>query len=284
MDPCYTTPNRVSVAFGFKGLNSLSPTLGIDALNETAELDFTIRLNTIGQTLRWSWLKGTLTYWQLTGLGTATASLRVKVRPAYSPTINWALHPNSSGVICLGYAQNICPLNAADPPGRELGVNMVLSLDNTLSPALAGAAFATTGALMGYVDAVGQIPNPVLEYSIAAPHFEVDGVTLQLGTIRALLSLTTVSQLYPGLSTLELAASGLNVSRVGSGQQNSMAFTTWSAAQHGTDGIVLEIVGLTFSTPVYRVYRPGSAGSGANLVAAVSPIAAIVCALLSCVL
>ena len=153
---CYATPNRVGVTLGYKtamglGRDFSRPSVALrQAVTESTVFDIVIGLNTLGRTLRWTWANGELVDWKSTGLGTDAAEIRLRIKPSVTPDIDWGRHPSGG---CTATPIRDCDLARAD--GRLLGSELVLSLDETLSPALTGAVFATEGAIAGFLEPGG---------------------------------------------------------------------------------------------------------------------------------
>ena len=137
---CYATPNRVGITLGYKtamglGRDFSRPSVALrQTVTESTVFDVVIGLNTLGRTLRWTWANGELVDWKTTGLGTAAAEIRLRIKPSVTPDIDWGRHPSGG---CTATPIRDCDLARAD--GRLLGSELVLSLDETLSPALTGA-------------------------------------------------------------------------------------------------------------------------------------------------
>jgi hypothetical protein len=58
---CYATPNRISLALGVPANDNVNTDLTASATTETI-FDMTVRMNTLGQSLRWSWANLDLLY------------------------------------------------------------------------------------------------------------------------------------------------------------------------------------------------------------------------------
>lgn len=249
---CYSTPNRVQITLGRQGNNVLNYDLrnpGNQTVNADSVIDMTIKLNTLGQSLRWSQAAGDLLYWQTSNLGTPDASVRIKFRPATEPAIDWSTVPTDSG--CTATPIFNCDLAKAD--GEYLGASMLLSLDDTLDPALTGSVFATEGAISGFLVPGGSSANPVLDLQIASAHLKSNG-DLNTGRMKAFLPAQALVNLY-GVLPAD-AANIFTATRTGSAGTNAAPVSTaWSAAANGSDGLLIDINGITFSTPTYQVAR-----------------------------
>ena len=110
---CYRTPNRVGVALGYDnhdavGTDFANPEVPLrQAVDRNTVFDMTIRLNTLGKTLRWTWLNGGLEYWSATELGKDTAQIHVRFRPVVTPSIDWSLVPANG---CTGTPIRDCAI------------------------------------------------------------------------------------------------------------------------------------------------------------------------------
>jgi len=255
---CYATPNRVGIALGYAG----NGPVGTDFANPEAPprqtvdadtvFDMTIRLNTLGRTLRWTWMNGDLEYWRATNLGRDDAEIHVRFRPVVTPNIDWSL-VGPTGCTAT-------PIRDCDVPrsqGQTLSANMVLSLDDTLPDALTGAVFATEGAISGFLEPTGTAEAPVLDLQMASAHLTAAGAP-QTGELRALIPASSLLNLY-GVLPAD-AARFFTTRRVGDpGTQSAPTFTRWTAAGEGTDGLLLSVSDITFSAPSYAVARRTSA-------------------------
>ena len=96
-DPCYASPNRVSVSIVYAknetvGSNFADPTQTVTpTVDANSIIDMTLALNTLGQSLRWTWVNGDILYWRTTNLGTPGATLQIRFRPAERP---WFENPD----------------------------------------------------------------------------------------------------------------------------------------------------------------------------------------------
>lgn len=251
---CYPTPNRVGIALGYVdrgavGTDFSRPEVPLRQV-VTAEtvIDMTIRLNTLGRTLRWSWLNGALESWAPSGLGRDDAEVRVRFRPVVTPAIDWSLVPGNG---CTATPIRDCAI--AQSQGETLSANIVLSLDDSLDPSLTGAVFATEGAVAGFLQPGGTPSAPVLDLQIASSHLTSSGA-LQRGALTALIPAQSLVNLYgvpsadaPGLFTARRTGDA--------GTQSAPVFRRATTARDGTDGLRVDISDITFSAPTYAVAR-----------------------------
>lgn len=249
---CYTTPNRVSVSVVYAKSDTVGSNFAdasetvAPTVNANSVIDLTLALNTLGQSLRWTWVNGDLLYWKTTNLGTPGATLQVRFRPGLRPWIDWgAAGPNG----CTASPPENCDLSQAS--AEFLSAQLVLSLDDTLDPALTGAAFATRGAFFGYLEPGGNPETgPLLTVKASSTHLESDG-TPQLGIVQAFIPSAAIVNLF-GMLPAD-AASNFTVERTNGGTNSPPTYATWTAATNGSDGLFITVPDVTFSVPAYDV-------------------------------
>jgi hypothetical protein len=189
-------------------------------------------------------MNGDLLYWQTSDLGRDNATVRVKLRPASSPWVTSFSGANG----CTATPIFDCDIPRADD--EFLTASMVFSLDETLDPALTGAASATQNAICGYLQPGGTAQAPSLDVQVASTHTKADG-TPQLGTLKAFVPAAALLNLY-GL--LPGDATAFTTTRAGDrGTNDAPTYTAWSAAANGSDGLLVTVEDITFSVPKYRV-------------------------------
>lgn len=248
---CYTTPNRVAVTL----VRAQGDANNWDFSADTADLsprvdantviDMTVALNTLGRSLRWSWANGDLLYWRANRLGQDDATVQIRFRPATMPMV--ASFPPGSG--CSATPVRDCDIDRADSEVRTAA--LLLSLDETLDPALTGAAFATQNAFAGFLQPGGSSSAPALDIQVASTHRRSDG-SPQLGTLQAVLPSAALLQLY-GIPAAD-AARAFTTTRAGDpGRNAAPTYAVWNAAEHGTDGLLVTVRDITFSVPSYRL-------------------------------
>ncbi len=270
---CYATPNRVGISLGLVGSNNgLNQDLTCGTTADSV-YDMTVKLNTLGQSLRWSWANLDLLYWRTTGLGLPDAEFQVRFRPVATPYV--VDYGSNNG--CTATPIRDC--NLTQSAATILAASIALSLDETVNTALTGAIFATQGAVFGYLDPTGTTTAPVLDLQIASAHLQSDGLTLQTGSMKALLPAQSLLNIY-GVLPAD-AGAFFSTTRTGSAGTNSAPISTvWSAATEGSDGVLISISGITFSTPTYKVKRKTAAAkattktAGRTTTLTVSPLVA----------
>jgi hypothetical protein len=250
---CYATPNRVSLTVGYgnggnNGYNFADPQVPVTpAVDASTVIDMTVALNSLGRSLRWTWVNGDLLYWQTTNLGQADATVRIRFRPAYAPFVDYPHWPSGSG--CTATPIFNCNLPQAE--AETLSATVLFSLDNTLDAALTGAVFATRGAISGYLQPGGTAVAPTLDIQAASTHERVDG-TPQYGTVQAFLPAGALINLYGVLPTD--AASVFSTTRTGdAGTNDPPTYTPWSVAAQGSEGVLVTVGHITFSVPRYKI-------------------------------
>jgi hypothetical protein len=248
---CYPTPNRVALTVAYSagevdGYNFSHPSVPVSpTINPESIIEMTVALNTLGKSLRWTWVNGDLLYWQTTNLGENNAMVHIRFKPATAPYM--AQFPQGNG--CTATPITSCALPSAE--GQVLTASMVFSLDNTLDPSLTGAAFATQNALYGYLQPGGTASAPSLEMQMSSTHTTSEGGP-QLGTLEAFIPAAALLHYY-GVLPAD-AASAFTTTRAGdAGTNNPPEYTSWTSATNGSEGLFATIRGITFSVPDYRI-------------------------------
>lgn len=278
---CYASPNRIQVTLVYRksvgqvGYNLSFPndgdqgTLSGNAvplqnfdgsapitIDANTTIDLTLALNTLGQSLRWTWLNGIPSFWQLNSLGEQSATLRVKFKPAVQPSIHYQSQPGSSS--CTAIPVTNCDVSRSN--SDWLGATMVLSLDQTLSSSMTGALFATEGAIIGSVDASTDPTSglPGLNYGLASSHFNYLNV-VRSATLRAFIPAAGLVQVlgYPsfteGVGSTTTPSTVISAQRTDATSTSTNAFEVWTESARGENGLLVTISGVTFSAPQYRV-------------------------------
>ena len=281
---CYSSPNRIGISVVYRkspgqvGSNLSFPNDGDQGtttgnalplrsfdgaqtvtLNSSTVIDLTIGLNTLGQSLRWTWANGVPTFWDLETLGTPTATVRIKFRPAIQPALHYpTLPPEASQCTAIPAVQ--CELTQSN--SDWLGAQMILSLDTTLSAAMTGSLFGTEGAIIGSLEASTDPSTgfPNLTYGIASSHNDHTGAIRQ-GVLRAFIP---AAGLVHGLGipvtrtssgSLDIPLETVLVTRAEGATNtvvNLQSASVWQAATEGEDGLLMTI-GTTFSAPQFEV-------------------------------
>lgn len=132
----------------------------------------------MGRSLRWTWANGALVDWKTSALGSPDGEIRIRLRPAQTPEIDYNAHP---GVGCSAVPVRDCDLDRAD--AEFLSAKFILSLDTALPAALTGAMSATERAIIGYLQPGRTAADPLLDLQMASSHLASDG-SLQIGPCR----------------------------------------------------------------------------------------------------
>jgi hypothetical protein len=265
---CYATPNRVGITLAYVkqagqlGHNFSAPTATLaTTINATSVFDMTIGLNTVGKKLGWTWMNGTPTFWKTENLGQDNGTARVKFSLSEAPGIDYQ---DQKAQQCTTIPVSVCD---ADKSTQDtLGMQMVLSLDTTLSAAFAGALFATNAAVIGSLD-VASGETPSLTYGIAGPHRLSDG-TVRKGKFYGFLSDAVLESQFKIAATETDMTKVLSVARTAESKStadagtDTVTWTKWSAADNGTDGRLVTISDISFSAPKFKVTKVGTSSTG----------------------
>jgi len=267
---CYATPNRVGITLAYVkqagqlGHNFSAPTATLPAtINATSVFDMTIGLNTVGKKLGWTWMNGTPSFWKTENLGQDNGTARVKFSLSDAPGIDYQ---DQKAQQCTTIPVSVCD---ADKSTQDtLGMQMVLSLDTTLSAAFAGALFATNSAVIGSLDVAGG-ETPSLTYGIAGPHNRSDG-SVRKGKFYGFLSDAVLSSQFKIAATETDMTKLLSVARTAETKStadagtDTVTWSKWTAADNGTDGRLVTISDISFSAPKFKVTKvsPTSSGTG----------------------
>lgn len=265
---CYATPNRVGITLAYVkqagqlGHNFSAPTATLaTTINATSVFDMTIGLNTVGKKLGWTWMNGTPTFWKTENLGQDNATARVKFSLSEAPGVDYQ---DPKAQRCTTIPVSECD---ADKSTQDtLGMQMVLSLDTTLSAAFAGALFATNAAVIGSLD-VASGETPSLTYGIAGPHRLSDG-TVRKGKFYGFLSDAVLESQFKIAATETDMTKVLSIARTAESKStadagtDTVAWAKWTAADNGTDGRLVTISDISFSAPKFKVTKVGTSSSG----------------------
>jgi hypothetical protein len=140
-------------------------------------------------------------------------------------------------------------------------------MDNTLGPLFAGSLFATTSSALGSLDvpaASGFATNPdqTMSYQLAGPHTLLGGAT-RTGGLYAVIPSAVLSVF--GTSSTSFDRSRIPVQRTGDAGSGDVTWTPWTVGANGIDAMLLNVTGISFSTPKFVVGRQSSnSGSGGN--------------------
>jgi len=256
---CYSTPNRITVSLGYVNANGVGqdfadPSVPLrQPVTPDTVFDVVIGLNEIGAPLRWTGANGDLLDWKASGLGTAAGEAHIRLRPSETPAVDWGAHGN---IGCSGTPITNCDLDRADD--EFLSAGMLLSVDETLTPALRGAVFATQHAIMGYLQPGGTAAEPMLDLQMASSHLKSDG-SPQLGTLQAFIPSAGLDSLY-GVGP-DAATTLFSATRIGDpGTSDAPVFTALSEDDDSSAGLLVTVRNITFSAPTYRLAKRTASG------------------------
>lgn len=275
---CYATPNRVSVNIGFISNGAVHRDFYRPAEGQAAQItadtvfDMTVNLNTIGSALRWSQLYGDLTFWNTTSLGQTDATVHLKFKPTDHPEIIGDFNTYRG---CYNIPQTGCPIT--HPIATFLEASLLLSLEAGYGESLTGAVFSVANGLFGEIcdgtfqsgGAGSNAPycrqdaspmNPIMEFQMAGMHYtDASHTELTHATMKAFIPAGALLNIY-GITPQDAATTFL-VSRstatgtTETGKNDPPTFTPWTIAENGSDGLLVTVPNVTFSTPKYKIKR-----------------------------
>ena len=251
---CYSTPNRVSVSVYYNASGDAQADLSAHGLTSASVVELEIALNGAGPLLGWSYATGNPSHWEITNAGTTSATVKVALEPRDVPAINWGLHSGSGG--CTRIPVQGCALDSSDA-ADTLQANLLLSLDTTLDEAFKGTLFAGDDTIIGSFE-TGPPGTPSLTYGVASAHNEFSGGQ-RTGTLAAVVSDSMLAT-YFGVDASTMSAAGLSAAfpivrttDTAGALTASVSWTRWSSGTEGTDGWLVQISGISFSAPKYKV-------------------------------
>lgn len=276
---CYADPNRLGATIGYVanqnsvGVDFSSPTNGsgaplstplLDLIKNpanTTTFDLTLNMNRWGSKLRWTWLNGEPTYWNVNPIAQDNSLVRLKFNLATGPS-----EMCTSGI-------PVGPCNPAErganfAPSRILKTDLVLSLDETgVTSIFAGSLFASSNADIGSLEAV-PVGSPTLglTYGVSGSN-ELSGEPNVARFFAFVADSTLINYFGVNQETLDAAefvnSETLRVSRADGGTSETTGWKRWGSATNGTSGYFLSVTGVRFD---------GRAVTGGNVTsAALSP-------------
>lgn len=276
---CYATPNRVSIGLGFFSGGEAHRDFARPAAGQSSEIDentvfdMTISLNTLGAALRWSQLNGDVLYWEPHNLGQADSTLRIKFTLADTPEFIGDYNVLRG---CYTIPQDNCPQQ--HPTGTFLEANLVLSLEEGYGESLTGSVFSIQNAMSGeicdgtftlgeagsvapYCQKTASPTNPVMEFQMAGVHYSdnADSIVTQ-GSMKAFIPAGALLNIYgivptDASTTFAVTRASAESNTVVTGANDAPTFTPWTAEENGADGLLVEVTGVTFSTPKYTITK-----------------------------
>lgn len=272
---CYTSPNRLGAAIGYVvnehgiGTNFSNPTdeggapISTQLLDliknpaNTTTFDVKINMNTWGKALRWTWMNGEPTYWNVSPIAENNSVVHLKFNLTTGPS-----------EMC----DSAVPVRGCEPaqrgpsfaPQKILATNFVLSLDETgLDSMFAGTLFASTNADIGSLDAqpVGS-PTLGLTYGVSGSN-ELGGVTNVAKFYAFVADASLVNYFGVTQETLDspdfAGSETLKVNRADGGTSDSTAWVRWTPDKNGTAGYFLTVSGVRFDGTVAASGTVGTA-------------------------
>lgn len=262
---CYANPNRIGIAVGFQiapgvmGYDFNQANNLLTPVNQDTEFDITLNLNSLGRTLRWSWASAIPTYWNTAGLGTDSATLRIRMKPTITPVVlsgNQQVGCSQVPVMACEYTQNT---------HETFSAGLTLSLDTTLDEVFTGALFSSTRSYMGSL-MVQPGETPQMTYGVSAPQTWSDG-TPNAASMSAILSDAALLNFYGAtpemIATPEFQTGALNLARTDGGTQGAITWTRWTLDVQGIDGWLVTIPDIRFVAASAENSGPSN-GSGSG--------------------
>ena len=260
---CYMAPNRVSVSIGYEnagGHRNFDGATTTPSVDSNTIFDLTLGLNTLGQSLRWSFLWGAPQYWNVTNIGRPDATLRVKFKPVLTPQRN-----DSQG--CSAIPVMLCDATTADATFLE--AQLLLSLDTTLDPMFTGALFAADHANIGSLEAA-PASSPQLTYGVSAP-LTIDG-NVNTAKFQAFVSDASILNYFGATpevaATTDFRQNAFALARADGGTNGSNGtptWTRWSAVSNGSDGWFISIPNISVTATSGPMALAGDAARAAPL-------------------
>ena len=134
----------------------------------------------------------------------------------------------------------------------------MLSLDDTLDPALTGAVFATQGAIAGFLEPTGTAAAPGLDLQIASAHLTAAGAP-QTGALTAPDPGPGAAQPLRRAARRRRRLLHAPPAPATAGTQSAPSFRRATVPADGTDGLRVDVSGITFSAPTYALSRTAKA-------------------------
>ncbi|MEI6453143.1 MAG: hypothetical protein WCO31_00960 [Actinomycetes bacterium] len=248
---CYATPNRIGVSLGYTTGTSATDSVGLDfaghpgidsfsngvTFDQDTTIEMVVQLGTLGRNLRWSWMNGNVQSWSASGLGTDNGSIVVRFKLAH--TANISPIPQS-GNGCSATPLLDCVFHQATED--YLSSSLLLSVDNTMDPALTGAVYWTQGATFGYLDP-GSPGNASLSIQAGGPHLLSNG-SANSASISAFFPESSVISLYN--MTSADAANSIAITSSGETTIGTKQSTAVLAGANQDQGLQVDLTGVTF--------------------------------------
>lgn len=228
-------------------------TPGSITVTRSTPITFTLALNDLSPRYTFSTVFAEVDAWSTTGLGTASATLTATVRAGDIAFVDGNL-PAEQG--CTRQPPECdAPQSDADWVGAQLQLKS--EADNPGFAALAGGYFALRAAVGGFV----QSSNGTLDVTLGGPHFKADGSTLNVGSMTAFLPDAALQQWF-GVTATDVTADTFAVTRTEGATTSAAPWT--SRVVPG--GLAVDVPGITFSSPRYRIAAAGPRATASPLV------------------
>jgi hypothetical protein len=213
----------------------------------TANTPITITMTNLGTQAEYftdAIIHGDVTSYTTTNLGQSNASLTFTVEPARTPIVDSTI-PGSE--FCTA-TPPVC--NAAKSEMDILAVNAAMDMDEAGQfQDMSGAYFSLSGAVGGYVTAAtAPGGGKYLKATLGGPHTLADGTTLNVGSMQAYLPNDVLTSLL-GIDTAGLSEDDFAVTR----NEGSTATDAPFSVTPVSNGALLTVTGITFSSPVYEI-------------------------------
>jgi hypothetical protein len=212
----------------------------------TSSSKITITMTNMGDLAKYfsfSLVHGTVSSWTTANLGTNSASLVFTFSPTRTP-----FGSGSDFGFCTATPPN-CSAAKSDADGLSASLDMTFD-QNGYGSSFAGAYFALTGAMGGWVESTtAEDGTKSLVATLGAPHMLADGITANVGSMQAFLPDSVITGLL-GLTSGTLDTSTLAISRTESGATTSGIPFTVTAV---TGGVIVTVTDITFSSPAYKL-------------------------------
>lgn len=251
---CYEEPNRIGAMIGYVkgaqqglGADFSNPSVASvkNVMQEGSIVEAVINMNTWGSNLRWTWLNGIPTYWNIANLGQPSAEISLKFALTTGPS-----HLCDTRIPVEGCDPTQSGVNGA--PTEMLKTDFIFSLDNTGVDAIFnGTLFASRNADLGSLEAV-PVGSPTLglTYGVSGQS-ELSGKE-NVGSFYAFVSDTSLLN-YFGVTQDVLdspdfrSSSTLAVTRADKGAQGETVWERMTADSFGTSGYLLTVMDIRFN-------------------------------------
>lgn len=260
---CYPSPNRLGMTIGYVrmrgngpgqygqlGYNFSNPAVPLlQTVNENTIIDITLAMNTWGKQLRWTWMNGVPTYWQITDLGTEKAVVHLKFKLSTAPNMYCSTAVPVGPCNPADYEKNYPTAPRPITVTKILRTDFIFSMDETgVEPMFSGTLFSSVNADLGSLEAVpSNSPTLGLTYGIIGAS-EIGGLpnSASFYAVVSDQSLLNYFGATPEAVAAPEFADTLAVQRKDGGGQGTAVWTRWNAATNGLDGWFLSVTDVKF--------------------------------------